>query len=1147
MELSINKYLAIKDVQMSFKSGNEGQNNAAVPAHLEQGYVDVIRASSAHGRLQKIKDLLPRLPTIQADNLDELLSQCLVDAAEYGHSDVVEYLFEEGAVFSYRIQPSGRTALHVASREGHIDTVKSILRLVSDVPSTVEMEDDEGYTPWMYAIERGSVGMLQAFLDSFPHLDLEITTPHGQTTAHLAARSRKEHMIRFLHEKQVDFTKRDNDGEAPIHIVLFQSSREPDGITDYREDYFLKIVRLLFRPEDLCAKTSSGRNFLHHLAQAPPALANLIWQDIRKDPVFEETVKLSHLELDGEKKTPLHLTIQKVLERLAKHDGPSFDSYAQLVQSMSAGYDGERQHLAMKDGEGCTPIMAFAKGLRYIEVRDAHSFSANVLKVLRALGAAGRDDSFRKEQDNFQRNILHFIAECRTRFPFHEITSYVLEGPVDLDLKDASGHFPLTCAARTSEENVDFIRLLVPRMDQELLQNQDDEGKTILHHICNIKKPGIQEVFDQFQSLLTLIAKCEKRDSEGRIPLSYAPEIISDEPIAAKLVEVAGENVGLCDNQDRNCMYWSCQIGSNAMVKALLEAGTDVDAVLGSGSELGALKNPPILIAANSKKFDLVQLLLENGANPLVRGHGDWQLQHYASLTDYQPLLSIIAEIPEIDYQSKARGFHEFTTSTNEQQSLELEDATPLHIAALNPAQEAVQWLLTRTKNLDINVRTRSGHSPLILASTIGSFENCRLLLEAGAAVSMAANDIFTALHAACYYGHASICRLIIDADGKSIFERFGHETPLEIAARRGHLDVVQVLLENGCDVTTGAEVRALHYRHHEIASLVRGRLIHDRHALAGNTTKELDAMRLRTACESLSEDALVELLQQDTNPNIRLDEKNQTPLHISGQHGWVGAINSLALRGADTELMDGNGMTPFLVAIAQRNWECAKLLHQKGAWAGARSSTGSSALYFAAYAGIPEACSYLLELGIDANIRAHDGTTPLHSTLDLACVELLLQHGADPFIASSTDRTVTWVFSGQPGGGTLLQKIFEEQPAEKILRAVNTVDQVSNCAPLYYAAFRGISDAITVLIEHGAEVNACGGDLGAPIHAALRQGYVEIATMLLTNGARPYRVVRDGTEHAVWYWEYGYQFSFPTANGSWASQEACKRNVEED
>lgn len=1146
MELSINKYLAIKDVQMSFKSGNEGQNNAAVPAHLEQGYVDVIRASSAHGRLQKIKDLLPRLPTIQADNLDELLSQCLVDAAEYGHSDVVEYLFEEGAVFSYRIQPSGRTALHVASREGHIDTVKSILRLVSDVPSTVEMEDDEGYTPWMYAIERGSVGMLQAFLDSFPHLDLEITTPHGQTTAHLAARSRKEHMIRFLHEKQVDFTKRDNDGEAPIHIVLFQSSREPDGITDYREDYFLKIVRLLFRPEDLCAKTSSGRNFLHHLAQAPPALANLIWQDIRKDPVFEETVKLSHLELDGEKKTPLHLTIQKVLERLAKHDGPSFDSYAQLVQSMSAGYDGERQHLAMKDGEGCTPIMALAKGLRYIEVRDAHSFSANVLKVFRTLGAAGRDDSFRKEQDNYQRSILHFIAGCRTRFPFHEITSYVLEGPVDLDLKDSIDHFPLTRAACGSQGNVDFIRLLLPKMDQGLLQHQDSEGKTILHHICGNKKPRIQDVIDQFQFLLALIAKCEKRDSEGRIPLSYASEIISDESIATRLVEMAGENVGLCDNEGRNCMYWSCQIGSNAMVKVLLEAGTDVDAVLGPGSELGATKNPPILIAAKSRNFDVVQLLLDNGANPLVRGQGDWQLQHFASLIGYQPLLSIIAEIPEIDYQSKATVSHDFTASTNEQGSLTLEDATPLHLAALNSDKEAMQWLLTKKKPLDINVRTRSGHSPLMLASTIGSFENCKLLLEAGASVSGAANGGFTALHAACCYGHAKICKLIIDADGKSIFERSGHETPLEISARRGHLEVVRMLLKNGCDVTTGAEVEALNSGQHEIASLIRERLIHDYNALADDTTKELDAMRLRTACESLSEDALVELLQQDTNPNIRLDDQHQTPLHISGRHGWVRAINSLILRGAATELMDWGGMTPLLVAICRRNWECAKLLHQKGAWAGARSAAGSSALHLSAYAGIPEACSYFLELGIDANIRAYNGTTPLHWTTDPKCVETLLQHGADPFVVSIVDTTATWMLCGRPEGGDFLRKIFHKQPSEKILRAVNTFDREMNSPPLYRAAFRGISDATTVLIEHGAEINACGGD-GAPIHAALRQGYVEIATILLANGARPYRVVRDGTEHAVWYWEYGYHFSFPTANGSWASHEAWKRNVEED
>lgn len=617
LELSIDKYLVDRDVlQLSLSDNRE--HRQVVPIHLERDYMEIIKEACSHGHFHKVKDSLLRLPSLDGDRHSNFLSECLVGTAEYGHADLVQFLLESGASQSYQRRSDGRTALHTASKGCHADVVQSLLEtgLQDKDRNVFEIQDIQGLTPWMCAIQTGSTQVLDLFLTGSCAVDLRISADDGQTAAHFAAQSRNDQMINYLHERHVDFTRHDMRGRTPIHVLLEQYKNSydfEDGL-----EALQRAFRCLKYHDMLCEQTESGKNILHLLAELPVPYAECLWTEIRDDATFDKTAGCALAAVDKDHYTPLHLILRRIIQVLSIGLGYPVHDLIPLLQIFLAGHDDERSDHCVKDRRGCTPLMFFAKGLSSVKIPSAFKglFFECVLGIFRMLAAKKRSGQF-QEMDDDNRTILHHLAACRTNFPFQEVTELALENQTDVGMMDVNGEFPLTRAAYWLQDNVEFMRLLIPRMQPSQLEQSIYSGDTILHYICKTKRVGAQELIADF--LLPYVAQCEKRDRWGCIPLSYTPQIISDEGIATRLFEMAGDNVNTCDDSGRNCMYWSCQVGSKAMVSALLDAGADIDATLGPGSKQGAAKSPPLLIAANYGQLEVVDFLLEKKADPKVK------------------------------------------------------------------------------------------------------------------------------------------------------------------------------------------------------------------------------------------------------------------------------------------------------------------------------------------------------------------------------------------------------------------------------------------------------------------------------------------------------------------------------------------------
>jgi ankyrin repeat protein len=257
------------------------------------------------------------------------------------------------------------------------------------------------------------------------------------------------------------------------------------------------------------------------------------------------------------------------------------------------------------------------------------------------------------------------------------------------------------------------------------------------------------------------------------------------------------------------------------------------------------------------------------------------------------------------------------------------------------------------------------------------------------------------------------------------------------------------------------------------------------------------------------------------------------------------------------------NGNDLLALAAATRDERLVALLVARGADVGRGNAHGWTALHQAAYLNLPGMARVLLGAGAPVGVPARgDGGTPLSQALFWGHVEvarLLAGHGVVPHnlrtAAGLDDVELLAAVWGGPGAGA--RRGFyrphggfppwrpSDDPAEvrdEVLSwaaragataaiawlhargAVLDAD-VYRGTPLTWAAAKGRVDAVRLLLELGADVNAR-GTFGGPahgvgttaLHHAAESGHLEVIEVLLAAGAD--RTIEDachGGTPATW------------------------------
>uniref|UniRef100_A0A671VYJ1 CASK interacting protein 2 n=1 Tax=Sparus aurata TaxID=8175 RepID=A0A671VYJ1_SPAAU len=212
-----------------------------------------------------------------------------------------------------------------------------------------------------------------------------------------------------------------------------------------------------------------------------------------------------------------------------------------------------------------------------------------------------------------------------------------------------------------------------------------------------------------------------------------------------------------------------------------------------------------------------------------------------------------------------------------------------LHHAALTGTMELLSLLLEAQATVDI--KDINGMRPLHYAAWQGKADSVLLLLRAGASVNSSSHDGQIPLHLSSQYGHYEVSEMLLQHQSNPCLMNKAKKTPLDLACEFGRLKVAQLLLSSNM-----------------VAALLEGEGGHDSldsptttplHLAARNGHKDIiklllkagiDINRATKAGTSLHEAALYGktevvrlLLDAGINVNMR-NTYNQTALDIVNQ-----------------------------------------------------------------------------------------------------------------------------------------------------------------------------------------------------------------------------------------------------------------------
>jgi len=120
----------------------------------------------------------------------------------------------------------------------------------------------------------------------------------------------------------------------------------------------------------------------------------------------------------------------------------------------------------------------------------------------------------------------------------------------------------------------------------------------------------------------------------------------------------------------------------------------------------------------------------------------------------------------------------------------------PLMLALREPSPKVLAVLLDWPK-IDVDARNRQDESPLMIAALKGMTDVARQLLDKGADVNKPG---WTPLHYAATHGHLEIMNLLLEQHAYVDAESPNGTTPLMMAAMYGTPSAVKLLLESGAD-----------------------------------------------------------------------------------------------------------------------------------------------------------------------------------------------------------------------------------------------------------------------------------------------------------------------------------------------------------
>ena len=192
-----------------------------------------------------------------------------------------------------------------------------------------------------------------------------------------------------------------------------------------------------------------------------------------------------------------------------------------------------------------------------------------------------------------------------------------------------------------------------------------------------------------------------------------------------------------------------------------------------------------MMLAAKGGHEAIVELLIYHGADVAATDNRGWSVIHYACLSGNGRLLYSLKRV---------------MSNWNARITTELHhgwfyNATALHLAAGLDGY-ALEFLLANDLISDINSLTHNKATALCIAAYFGSSRNVSLLLDENADDTIQTRHIESPLHVAIRCGHLEVVNIFINKGCDLLLQDGKGLTPELLARKYGHQDLANVLKE---------------------------------------------------------------------------------------------------------------------------------------------------------------------------------------------------------------------------------------------------------------------------------------------------------------------------------------------------------------
>ncbi|KFY02415.1 hypothetical protein V490_00500, partial [Pseudogymnoascus sp. VKM F-3557] len=302
----------------------------------------------------------------------------------------------------------------------------------------------------------------------------------------------------------------------------------------------------------------------------------------------------------------------------------------------------------------------------------------------------------------------------------------------------------------------------------------------------------------------------------------------------------------------------------------------------------------------------------------------------------------------------------------------------------------------------------------------------------------------------------------------------------LQVASLEGHIETIEILLEAGFDCNSPS---------------------------SRNSGHALQAAVLN------GHQNIVELLLNRGAIIDHIDRNYGTALRASARIGHIGLVNMLLERGANVNVLDIEHGYALQAAVLNGNIKIASTLIEHGANINVRGGRKGSPLEASVAMGHVSLVEFLLSNGASPNRL--NNSMPVewerlvrfgYMKFKWSCPLEAAAEKGDPRIVALLLKYGAGVDYQHQGRGTALQAAVYRGHSDIVALLIENGANVNSTggfgSVLAAAAAGGQSGIMATLLAHGAKINSPENGREGELHKAVRSGNLEVVTLLLEHGA---------------------------------------------